>query len=55
VIKPSPPVFLRLRGKVEGATERVALRAVLTAAHLFGLAAGTHLRKYSPDPVSTHT
>jgi transposase InsO family protein len=53
VIKASPPVFLRLRGKVEGATERVALRAVLTAAHLFGLAAGTHLRQLrgAKDPL----
>ena len=31
--------------KIDLATERLALRAALTAAHLLGLAAGTHLRK----------
>jgi transposase InsO family protein len=41
----SPPVRCQLRGKVDDATERFALRAVLTAARLFGLAAGTHLRQ----------
>ena len=39
-----PPVHLRTRGKLDEATERVALRAALTAAHLLGLATGTHLR-----------
>lgn len=41
----SPPIRCQLRGKVDEATERFALRAVLTAARLFGLAAGTHLRQ----------
>jgi hypothetical protein len=40
----SPPVRLRLRGKMEETTERLALRAALTASHLLGLATGTHLR-----------
>jgi transposase InsO family protein len=40
----SPPIRCHLRGKVDEATERFALRAVLTAARLLGLAAGTHLR-----------
>jgi transposase InsO family protein len=40
-----PPIRCQLRGKVDEATERFALRAVLTAARLFGLAAGTHLRQ----------
>lgn len=41
----TPPVHLRLRGKLEEASERLALRAALTASHLLGLAAGTHLRE----------
>ena len=36
----SPPFRLRLRGRIDPATERLALRAALTAAHLLGLAAG---------------
>ena len=39
-----PPVHLCLRGSHDEATVRSALRAVLSAAHLLGLAAGTHLR-----------
>ena len=39
------PVHLRLRGKLDEATERLALRAALTASHLLGLATGTHLRQ----------
>jgi len=39
-----PPIRLRLRSKLDGATERLALRASLTAAHLLGLATGVHLR-----------
>jgi transposase InsO family protein len=39
------PVHLRLRGKLDEATERLALRAALTASHLLGLATGTHLRR----------
>lgn len=41
----SPPIRRQLRGKVDEATERLALRGVLTAASIFGLAAGTHLRQ----------
>ena len=40
----SPPVRLHLRDKVEAKTEKLALRAALTAAHLMGLAAGCLLR-----------
>ena len=40
----SPPVHLHLRDKVEAKTEKLALRAALTAAHLLGLAAGCLLR-----------
>jgi transposase InsO family protein len=43
--KTAPPVSLRLRGALDEATERLALRAALTASHLMGLATGTHLRK----------
>jgi transposase InsO family protein len=39
------PVYLRLRGTLDQATERLALRAALSASHLLGLATGTHLRK----------
>jgi len=41
----TPPVHLRLRGGCEQRTERRALRAVLDATHLLGLATGTHLRR----------
>ena len=43
----TPPVHLRLRlrGKLDEAGIRLALRTVLTASHLLGLATGTHLRK----------
>ncbi len=41
----SPPIRCQLRGEIDENTERLALRAVLTAARLFGLAAGTHLRQ----------
>jgi hypothetical protein len=41
----TPPVHLRLRGMRDKTAERRALRAVLDATHLFGLAVGTHLRK----------
>jgi hypothetical protein len=41
----APPVSLRLRGILDEATERLALRAALSASHLLGLATGTHLRK----------
>jgi len=50
---PQPPLHLRLRGRIDGATERLALRATLTASHIFGLATGTHLRalRGHPDPL----
>ena len=41
----APPVHLRLRCNLDEATERLALRAALSASHLLGLATGTHLRK----------
>jgi transposase InsO family protein len=41
----TPPVHLRLRKAFGEATERIALRAALTASHLLGLATGTHLRR----------
>lgn len=44
MIETTPPVQLRLRGKLDEATERLALRAALTASRLLGLATGTHLR-----------
>jgi hypothetical protein len=40
-----PPIHLRTRRKLEQTSERLALRAALTAAHLLGLATGTHLRR----------
>jgi hypothetical protein len=48
------PIHLRLRGARSDDTTRIALRAVLNAVHLLGLAAGTHLRKLRelPDPVA---
>lgn len=45
----TPPVHLRLRKAFDEATERIALRAVLTASHLLGLATGTHLRRLRSD------
>jgi len=36
---------LRTRGELDELTERLALRAALTASQLLGLAAGTHLRR----------
>jgi transposase InsO family protein len=41
----APPASVRLRGILDEATERLALRAALSASHLMGLATGTHLRK----------
>jgi transposase InsO family protein len=41
----SPPYRWHLRTAVSAKTERIALRAVLTAARLLGLAAGVHLRQ----------
>jgi transposase InsO family protein len=50
---PNTPVHLRLRGARPEAATRLALRAALNAAHLLGLAAGTHLRKLraAKDPL----
>jgi transposase InsO family protein len=50
----APPVYLRLRGILDKATERLALRAALSASHLLGLATGTHLRKLraQDDPLA---
>jgi len=49
-----PPIHLKLRGKVDPPIERLALRAVLTAAHLLGLSLGTHLRmtRGGKDPLA---
>jgi transposase InsO family protein len=41
----TPPVRLRLRHKLEAKTDKLALRAVLNAAHLLGLATGVFLRE----------
>jgi len=48
------PVHLKLRGRVDDGTKRLAIRAALSAAHLFGLATGSHLRSLrgSKDPVA---
>lgn len=49
-----PPVHLKLRGMIEDATERLAIRAALSAAHLLGLATGIHLRRTrgTKDPLA---
>jgi hypothetical protein len=39
---------LKLRSRLTGAKERLALRATLTAAHLLGLATGKHLGTFGP-------
>ena len=51
----SPPIRCQLRGVIDEHTERLALRAVLTAARLLGLATGTHLRQLRnlDDPLAT--
>jgi transposase InsO family protein len=41
----TPPVRVRLRHKLEAKTDKLALRAVLSAAHLLGLATGVFLRE----------
>ncbi|HEY7700399.1 MAG TPA: DDE-type integrase/transposase/recombinase [Vicinamibacteria bacterium] len=41
----TPPLRLLLRHKLEAQTEKLALRAVLNAAHLLGLATGVFLRE----------
>lgn len=54
LLETAPPVYLRLRGILDEATERLALRAALSASHLLGLATGTHLRKLGAqnDPLA---
>ena len=49
-----PPVHARFRRDVDMTAEKLALRATLTAAHLFGLAAGTFLRalRGARDPIA---
>jgi hypothetical protein len=49
------PLRLRVRGKIEKTTERLAHRAALAAAHLLGLAAGQHLRdlRAMNDPLAS--
>ena len=49
----SPPCRWPFRDEADKPTERLALRAVLGAARLFGLATGTHLRQLrsSHDPL----
>jgi hypothetical protein len=51
----SPPIRCQFRDKIDDATERVALRAVLATARLLGLAAGTQLRQLRnlSDPLAT--
>ena len=49
----SPPLRWHLRTRMSATSERLALRAVLTAARLLGLAAGVHLRQWrgGKDPL----
>jgi hypothetical protein len=51
----SPPIRCQFRARLDGRAERFALRALLTAARLLGLAAGTHLRQLRnlSDPLAT--
>jgi transposase InsO family protein len=51
----TPPVHLRPRGIVDHATQKLALRAALTTAHLFGVATGVLLRRLRAmnDPLAT--
>jgi transposase InsO family protein len=50
----APPVRLRLRGRIDRATETLGLRAAFTAAQLFGVAAGIALRQLraTSDPLA---
>jgi len=50
-----PPVRLRLRGVIDHATEKLALRGAIAAAHLFGIATGILLRQLRAmnDPLAT--
>jgi hypothetical protein len=53
----SPPLHLRLRDGLDNATEKLALRAALTASHLLGLAMGQVLRdlRGRNDPLAEAT
>ena len=55
MIHTTPPVHLRLGTAREEKTEKLALRAVLTAARLLGVATGTHPRhlRDARDPLTT--
>ena len=55
MIHTTPPVHLRLGVALERKAEKLALRAVLTAARLLGVATGTHLRhlRDTEDPLPT--
>ena len=44
LVETTPPVHLRVRGKINQTTEKLAHRAALNAAHLLGLALGRVLR-----------
>ena len=50
-----PPVRLRLRHALDNGTEKLALKAVLAAAHLIGLAIGASLRQLrgTGNPLAT--
>jgi hypothetical protein len=47
----APPVHLRLRGILDEATERLALRAALSASHLMGLARARICESYAPRTI----
>ena len=51
----APPVRLRLRGVFDHASEKLALRGAIAAAHLFGIATGILLRQLRAmnDPLAT--
>lgn len=55
MIHTTPPVHLRLGVPLEQKAEKLALRAVLTASRLLGVATGTHLRhlRDTKDPLPT--
>jgi hypothetical protein len=51
----APPVRLRLRGVIDHAAEKLALRGAIAAAHLFGIASGILLRQLRAmnEPLAT--
>ncbi len=51
----TPPIRLRVRGAIDQAAEKLALRGAITAAHLFGIATGILLRQVRAmnDPLAT--